>query len=131
MAKEKSNDQDIDESFILSSIKGTKHGVIGGADKLQAKVDININSSNSNDAEPMELKRYHDLFIKESNLTARLGKSVYIRKDFHDRLLKIVQVIGGNELSLFSYLDNVLAHHFESFQKEIKESYQSKNSDIF
>ena len=129
MAKEKTNDQDIDESFILSSIKGTKQGALGGADKLQAKVDIN--SSNSNDADPSDIKRYYELFIKESNLTARLGKSVYIRKDFHDRLLKIVQVIGGNELSLFSYLDNVLAHHFESFQKEIKESYQSKNSDIF
>ncbi|MPT34288.1 MAG: DUF3408 domain-containing protein [Flavobacterium sp.] len=124
MAKEKSNDQDIDESFILSSIKGNKQGTVGGTEKLPAKV-------NKKGVELTELERYHELFIKESNLTARLGKSVYIRKDFHDRLLKIVQVIGANELSLFSYLDNVLAHHFESFQKEIKESYQSKNSDIF
>lgn len=120
MAKERTNDQDIDESFILSSIKGNKQSTGGGTDKVNKK-----------EVELTELDRYFDLFIKESNLTARLGKSVYIRKDFHDRLLKIVQVIGGNELSLFSYLDNVLAHHFESFQKEIKESYQSKNSDIF
>ncbi|WP_286920226.1 DUF3408 domain-containing protein [Flavobacterium sp. UBA4197] len=124
MAKERTNDQDIDESFILSSIKGNKQSTGGGTEKLPTKV-------NKKEVELTELDRYFDLFIKESNLTARLGKSVYIRKDFHDRLLKIVQVIGGNELSLFSYLDNVLAHHFESFQKEIKESYQSKNSDIF
>jgi hypothetical protein len=35
---------------------------------------------------------YEALFIRESNVTARLGKTVYIRKEFHDRILKIIQV---------------------------------------
>jgi hypothetical protein len=52
---------------------------------------------------------YETLFIKEVQITARLGKTVYIRKEFHDRILKIVQVIGGNEVSLFSYIDNISA----------------------
>jgi hypothetical protein len=37
---------------------------------------------------------YEVLFIKEVHLTARLGKTVYIRKEFHDRITKIVQVPG-------------------------------------
>jgi hypothetical protein len=35
---------------------------------------------------------YRSLFIKEANVTARLGKTVYIRKEHHERILKIVQV---------------------------------------
>ena len=74
---------------------------------------------------------YETLFIKEVNITARLGKTVYIRKEFHDRILKIVQVIGENEVSLFSYIDNIIAHHFDSFQDEIVRIYNSKNNNIF
>jgi len=75
---------------------------------------------------------YESLFIRTANgITAREGKTVYIRKQYHDRILKIVQVIGGNELSLFSYLDNVLEHHFASFQNEITTLYNRKNEGIF
>ncbi|MDR1897315.1 MAG: DUF3408 domain-containing protein, partial [Prevotellaceae bacterium] len=48
---------------------------------------------------------YESLFIRESNITARLGKTVYIRKEFHDRIQKIVQVIGGNDVSIFNILE--------------------------
>ena len=77
------------------------------------------------------MQDYEALFIKESNNTARLGKSVYIRKEHHDRILKIVQVIGANEVSLFSYIDNVLAHHFDNYQEDITRSYNSRNNAIF
>ena len=75
---------------------------------------------------------YESLFIRTANgITAREGKTVYIRKQYHDRILKIVQVIGRNELSLFSYLDNVLEHHFSTFQDEITTLYNRKNEGIF
>lgn len=75
---------------------------------------------------------YESLFIRTAiGITAREGKTVYIRKQYHDRILKIVQVIGGNELSLFSYLDNVLEHHFATFQEEITTLYIRKNEGIF
>jgi len=75
---------------------------------------------------------YESLFIREAGgITAREGKTVYIRKEYHDRILKIVRVIGGNELSLFSYLDNVMEHHFALFQEEITTLYNKKNEGIF
>jgi len=75
---------------------------------------------------------YESLFIRGAGgITAREGKTVYIRKQYHDRILKIVRVIGGNELSLFSYLDNVLEHHFALFQEEITTLYNKKNEGIF
>lgn len=79
-----------------------------------------------------KIQDYESLFIRTANgITAREGKTVYIRKQYHDRILKIVQVIGGNELSLFSYLDNVLEHHFTTFQDEITTLYNRKNEGIF
>jgi hypothetical protein len=74
---------------------------------------------------------YETLFFKETEVKTRSGKVVYIRKEFHDRILKIVRVIGENELSLFSYLDNVLQHHFAMFQDDITKLYKKKNTDIF
>jgi hypothetical protein len=73
--------------------------------------------------------KYEALFIRESNITARLGKTVYIRKEFHDRIQKIVRIIGADEVSLFSYIDNLIAHHFEMFQADITELYRQRNSN--
>ena len=74
---------------------------------------------------------YTVLFIRQSEETARLGKTVYVRREFHDRILKIIQVIGGNEVSLFSYIDNIIAHHFEMYQDDIVQAYNQKNNSIF
>ena len=63
---------------------------------------------------------YDTVFICGSNITARLGKQVYIRKEYHDRIQKMLHVIGGNE----AFLDNVLTHHFTLFQDEIAESFK-------
>jgi len=74
---------------------------------------------------------YKRLFIRQSNEIARTGKTVYVRREFHDRIQKIVQVIGDNEISLFSYIDNIIAHHFDVFQDDIVQSYNQKNNSIF
>ena len=66
---------------------------------------------------------YEETFVRKSALTARQGKQVYIRKEFHDRILKITQVIGQNEITIADYLDNVMAHHFGQFQNDVAESF--------
>ena len=74
---------------------------------------------------------YESIFIKDAPSSTRSGKTVYIRKEFHDRIIRIIQVIGYNEISLYSYLDNVLEHHFGMFQEDISELYKKRNPDIF
>jgi hypothetical protein len=76
-------------------------------------------------------EKYQELFVHEASVTARQGKQVYIRKDYHIRILKIIQVIGKNEVSIASYMDNVLAHHFATFQGEITELYDERNKSVF
>ena len=74
---------------------------------------------------------YESLFIQEVGITARTGKSVYIRKEHHEKITKIVQVISKIQVSLFSYIDNVLTQHFAAYQDEITELYNKNNESIF
>lgn len=71
---------------------------------------------------------YKSFFIKQSDEVARMGKTVYISKEHHERIMKITQVIGDNKVSISSYLHNVLMHHFEDYRNEIEILYVQKNS---
>jgi hypothetical protein len=134
------NTDDIDEQFLLSTVR-TGRGIQESVTSTPSTVDEQQEPEQepvSQELSKEEPKRkrtnkqdYESLFIKESNITARLGKTVYIRKEFHDRILKITQIIGDNEVSLFSYIDNIIAHHFESFKDDITQSYNRKNTNIF
>lgn len=68
-------------------------------------------------------QEYEERFIRESDITARRGRQTYIRPEFHDRIQKIIQVVSGNGISMASYVDNVLAAHFEEYRDGITESF--------
>ncbi len=76
-------------------------------------------------------KKYRLRFLKKVGIVARLGKLVYVRREYHDRILKIIQVIGKNEISIASYIDNVLEHHFATYQAEITDLYNEHDRSIF
>ncbi|MGD9558943.1 MAG: DUF3408 domain-containing protein, partial [Mangrovibacterium sp.] len=73
---------------------------------------------------------YETLIVKDSSITARTGKMVYIRRDFHDTIQTICRVIGSNEVSLSGYIDNILVHHFETYGSEITRLYEEKHKGI-
>ena len=74
---------------------------------------------------------YQSLFIHESSIAARSGKTVYICKEHHDRIIKILHVIAKNDVSLFSYIYNVLEHHFTTYQEDITELYDNNIEKVF
>lgn len=76
-------------------------------------------------------KDYESLFFKKSNTNARDGKTVYIRPDFHEKLTRIVQVIGEDKISIYAYLDNLLEYHFHEFSEKIIKSFNDKYKPIF
>ena len=68
---------------------------------------------------------YKKRFFTNVEAPLRGGKVVYIRKKHHDLISRIAQVTG-DEVTLFSYVDNVLKHHFENYRDEISELYKQK-----
>mgnify|MGYP000858283362 CR=1 FL=1 len=59
----------------------------------------------------------------------RSNKTVGIRTKYHKRIAQIVEFIGDDDVSIFSYLDNVLKHHFETYHNEISEHYKNYDDD--
>ncbi|MDD4390709.1 DUF3408 domain-containing protein [Macellibacteroides fermentans] len=74
---------------------------------------------------------YKRRFLVNANIPTRNGKQVAIRQKYHNRISKIVKTIGDNEVSIFSYIDNVLKHHFETFQDDISELYKKSCDDDY
>lgn len=149
MAK-KINLDEIDESLIIAAVKKDKSSVPENPGRLltplpekpeqasetKPEQEESVQPSPAPSETPREEGRrkrkaqdYESLFIRESPVTARLGKTVYIRREYHDLILKIIQVIGSNEVSLFSYIDNVLTHHFDNFRDDISQAYKQRISD--
>jgi len=77
------------------------------------------------------IENYVNTFLKEVPTKAKDGKTVYIRPEFHKKLNRIVQVIGENKVSVYTYLNNLLEHHFNEFEQEITTSFNEKNKPIF
>jgi hypothetical protein len=74
---------------------------------------------------------YEKIFLKRAETNARNGKSVYIRPDFHEKMSRIVQVIGEDKITIYAYLDNLLEYHFQEFGEQITKSYNDKHKPIF
>lgn len=75
-------------------------------------------------------KDYESVFFKRPGTNARDGKTVYIRPDFHEKLTRIVQVIGEDKITIYAYLDNLLDYHFQEFREQITTSFNDKYKPI-
>lgn len=73
---------------------------------------------------------YESLFFNKTNTNARHGKTIYIRSDFHEKISRIVQVIGEDKITVYAYMDNLLQHHFQEFGEQIITSFNNKYKPI-
>ena len=67
---------------------------------------------------------YRETYFMRVDLTDR--QPLYVSRTTHEKLMKIVTVIGGRKATVSSYVENILLRHFEQFQDEITELYESK-----
>jgi hypothetical protein len=74
---------------------------------------------------------YGERFLGSHTMTRRGEKSIYIRSEHHERLSRIIQVIGEDKIPLYAYLDNIIEYHFEEFEKSITDDFNKKYKPIF
>lgn len=75
--------------------------------------------------------RYLLQFICRNPALVIKGKYVMLRPKYHEKLKKIVRVIGHRELSIARYLDNVLYEHFQQHKDSIKQLYDENEKGLF
>lgn len=67
---------------------------------------------------------YRETYFGRVDLTDR--QPLYVSRTTHEKLMKIVTVIGGRKATVSSYVENILLRHFDQYQDEINELYESK-----
>lgn len=132
----KKNKPEIDEEFLMNIIAdGVQKDGLNippeSPQKLEAgkEPEKPVNREKSRTKKNAEVD-YEKLFFKRAETNARNGKSVYIRPDFHERLSRIVQVIGEDKITIYAYLDNLLEYHFQEFGEDITKSFNDKYKPI-
>ena len=63
-------------------------------------------------------------------LTIKTRQCVYISRDVHSKILKIVNDIAGREISVGGYVDTVLRQHLEQHKEKINELYRKQREDL-
>ncbi|WP_330746959.1 DUF3408 domain-containing protein [Chryseobacterium sp. CP-77] len=119
----------IDEQYLMSIMAGSpkKEVAVQNADPQKEKA-VTKNK--------LKTKKFSDIsymeqFLTHHTMTKRGDKSIYIRPEYHERLSRIIQIIADDQISLYAYLDNILAYHFEMFEKEITDDFNKKYRPIF
>ena len=68
------------------------------------------------------------LFLRRNEIKTR--QCVYISRDVHGKILKIVNDIAGGEISVGGYVDTVLRQHLEQHKERINELYKKQREDL-
>ena len=134
---------DINEELMMDlMVDGVKkEGIQFPPEPIEETQKIDVKQEESLSIKPVQREKnrakksvdgsYGSHFLKTHSMTKRGEKSIYIRQEYHERLSRIVQVIGKDQIPLYAYLDNILEHHFEIFEKAITEDFNEKFKPIF
>lgn len=127
--KMNNKDNNIDEQYLMS--------IMAGNTKKEPQIQ-ELHSEKDNSALKQKVKSkksveitYAEQFLRNHTMTKRGDKSIYIRPEYHERLSRIIQIISDDQIPLYAYLDNILTYHFETFEKEITNDFNSKYRPIF
>lgn len=127
--KKNNEDNNIDEQYLMSIMAGSTKNEPPNQEpdsrpekpevkqKIKSKKSVGIT--------------YAEQFLTHHSMTKRGDKSIYIRPEYHERLSRIIQIIADDQIPLYAYLDNILAYHFETFEKEITDDFNNKYRPIF
>lgn len=120
--------QIVDEEQLLN--------VIGGEEPILRPSKKTIDDNQIKATKPksrsgnQKIGDYAEIFLTNRYPGGRNGKVVYIRPEFHQRLLRMVQLDQDSNTTLYAYIDNILEHHFKTFGDEIRDYFNDKYKPI-
>lgn len=145
MGSRKVNTEGIDEELLIASIGRRKQdGTLYRAQEPSAPVPEEESvpgaeqpsaPSPAKEKPPKDSGRrkrqeddYTGLFLRRNEIKTR--QCVYISRDVHSKILKIVNDIAGREISVGGYVDTVLRQHLEQHKEKINELYRKQREDL-
>ena len=145
MGSRKVNTEGIDEELLLTSIgRRTQEGTLRPVQEAPASVppEDDTTAPEPPPAQPVTREKaqresgrrkrqdedYNELFLRRNEIKTR--QCVYISRDVHGKILKIVNDIAGGESSVGGYVDTVLRHQLEQHKERINELYKKQRKDL-
>lgn len=126
MAKQSGGMPKIDEDFMRELIS---QGVPSKQDSKPNDAPQEAQAETVQVEKPIPRKRkggsgdYRETYFQKVELTDR--QPLYVSRTTHEKLMRIVTVIGGRKVTVSSYVENILLRHFEQYQDEINTLYES------
>lgn len=135
MVSRKINTDAIDESLLIASVGKSMIGtttasILNGASQNQVRdteekeegEKKNPRSQMDKPAAPRKPSKvssesYDAAFLKRNEIKTR--QCVYISREIHKRISRIVSVLAKHELTVGGYIDLILERHLEENQEEI------------
>ena len=119
----------VDEELIMNIMSGNQSFTVAEANQQQ---EIQKETKPKEKARNSSSKKvdYEETFLVNRFPSGRNGKVVYIRPEYHERLIRIVQLTREEKTTLYSYIDNILEHHFREFGDDITDYFNERFKPI-
>lgn len=119
----------VDEELIMNIMSGNKSPTVPEANQQkeiqkEPKPKEKVRTASSKKVD------YEEIFMVNRFPSGRNGKVVYIRPEYHERLIRIVQLTREEKTTLYSYIDNILEHHFKEFGDDITDYFNERFKPI-
>lgn len=136
-SENKNNDfkkPDVDEDYLMNIISGDEP-VAPPQNNQQPEARKGTKPKPKEKARNSPSKKadkadYEETFLVNRFPSGRNGKVVYIRPEYHERLLRIVQLTREEKTTLYSYIDNILEHHFREYGDDITDYFNERFKPI-
>ncbi|MDR6513738.1 DUF3408 domain-containing protein [Chryseobacterium camelliae] len=120
----------IDEEYLMNIMSGDEPLPEENENIDHALSTGSTGKSERTKAKSVKKLNYEELFLVNRFPAGRSGKVVYIRSEYHERLLRIVQLTREEKITLYSYIDNILENHFREYGQDITEYFNKKFKPI-
>lgn len=142
MASRKADTAGIDEALLLEAIGRRKQdgSIKPLGQTVQAPAAPPQEEPQTETAVPPETPResparrrkqnadYGSTYLRRNEIKTR--QCVYISRDVHNKISKIVNIIADKEITVGGYIDTVLLRHLEQHKDEINELYRREREDL-
>ena len=119
---------EVDEEYLMNIISGDEPEPAPIVEKQE--ISKGTKTRDRSRVSSSKKMNYEETFLENRFPSGRNGKVVYIRPEYHERLLRIVQLTREEKTTLYSYIDNILEHHFKEFGDDITNYFNERFKPI-
>lgn len=119
----------IDENFLKEIIsqglpvKQEKSAVKDTSKAKSEKQKATIHKAVSSTKTEPDKSIYEEMFFQSMMLSNR--RSVYVSQTTHEKLSRIVSILGNGKVTVSGYVETIIQHHLEKHKDEINELYKN------